>query len=81
MCIERQKEDEEMKNDPAYMLFMDAEKTTGQHNGLSVCRGNVKLVSQELIQYGMIARLFRLSYGTDTKIKDQSWQLVWSYNS
>ena len=29
MCIERQKEDEEMKNDPAYMLFMDAEKITG----------------------------------------------------
>ena len=29
MCIEKEKEDEEMKNDPAYMLFMDAEKTTG----------------------------------------------------
>jgi len=28
MCIEKEKEDEEMKNDPAYMLFMDAEKTT-----------------------------------------------------
>lgn len=28
MCIEREKETEEMMNDPAYMLFMDAEKIT-----------------------------------------------------
>ena len=29
MCLEREKQDEEMMNDPAYMLFMDAEKITG----------------------------------------------------
>ena len=29
MCIEKEKEEEEMMNDPSYMLFMDAEKITG----------------------------------------------------
>merc|ERR1712051_89375 len=28
MCIEKEKEEEEMMNDPSYMLFMDAEKIT-----------------------------------------------------
>ena len=28
MIVQKQAEDEEMKNDPAYMLFMEAEKTT-----------------------------------------------------
>ena len=30
MIAQSEKEDEEMRNDPAYMLFMDAEKATGE---------------------------------------------------